>query len=293
MASLEREIFKDGSTTYYWSSKFFPKGARDDVFKLYSFVRVVDDFVDTTPQEKDRFFAMRRRWETVKKQLKKNELPGALDDSVDERVLANIAYVVHRFNCDPAWVDAFLDAMEKDLNTSEYKTLDDVIEYIYGSAEVIGLFMARVLRLPGQGKALTSPEPDVFLYARMQGRAMQWINFCRDIAEDNELGRCYFPKRTLKQFGLKDLSEKTAHEHKDSFKAFMHEQINLYEEWQHEANKGFSYIPKRMLVPLKTAVDMYNWTAEEIKKDPFIVYSKKVKPTKKRIVSTIAKNSVR
>lgn len=44
MASDE-EIFKKGSTTYYWSSKFFPKKVRKDVLKFYSFVRVVDDYV--------------------------------------------------------------------------------------------------------------------------------------------------------------------------------------------------------------------------------------------------------
>lgn len=282
MSKLEKNIFKNGSTTYYWSSKFFPRSVRDDVFKLYSFVRVVDDIVDNIPPDIDRFNFIKKRWKTVKKELKDKKVTKPLDDSVEERVIANIAYVVHRHDCDPSWVDSFLDSMQMDVDKKQYRTLEDTLEYIYGSAEVIGLFMARIMQLP------IKP----YEYARMQGRAMQWINFLRDIDEDNSLGRCYFPKSTLKKFGLPDLKQETAQANPEQFKKFMHEQLNLYEQWQAEADKGFSYIPKRLRIPLQTATDMYNWTAEEIRKDPFIVYSKKVKPTKSRVMKAAAKNSI-
>lgn len=283
MSKIEKNIFKKGSTTYYWSSKFFPRSVRDDVFKLYSFVRVVDDMVDVVPAEIDRFNRIKKRWETVKKELKKGKVTKPLDGSVDERVIANIAYVVHRYECDPVWVDVFLESMQMDIDKKQYKTLEETLEYIYGSAEIIGLFMARIMQLP------IKP----YEYARMQGRAMQWINFLRDIDEDNALGRSYFPKSILKKFGLKDLRQETAQVKPDKFKLFMHEQLNLYEQWQAEANKGFNYIPKRLRIPLHTATDMYNWTAEEIRKDPFIVYSKKIKPKKTKVLKTAAKNSIK
>jgi phytoene synthase len=292
MSNLEKNIFRNGSTTYYWSSKFFPKGIRDDVFKLYSFVRVVDDMVDSIPADIQRFNRILKRWTTVKKQLLKNQLLAPLDGSVEERVLANMAYIVHRFDCDTDWVDAFLASMKMDIDNRSYSTIDDTIDYMYGSAEVIGLFMVKILNLPGQGIGSGKPESEVMHYARMQGRAMQYINFCRDIAEDIELGRCYFPDRTLKKHGLKDLSKSTAQKNKDSFRKFMIEQIELYETWQEEADKGLGYIPKRLRIPLQTATDMYNWTAEEIKKDPFIVYEKKLKPNKSRVIKTAAKNTL-
>ena len=100
-AKTERVIFKNGSTTYYWSSRFFPKGIRDDVFKLYSFVRIVDDYVDTLPANIERFEYIEHRWQTIKKELAKKRVPRPLDDSVDERVLANITYIVYRHGCDP------------------------------------------------------------------------------------------------------------------------------------------------------------------------------------------------
>ena len=283
MSKLEKDIFKKGSTTYYWSSKFFPKGVRDDVFKLYSFVRVVDDMVDSIPADVKRFTKMCNRWESVKAELKKGNVPKALDNSVDEVVLANIAFIVHRFECETQWVDAFLDSMQMDVHRKQYLKLEDTLEYIYGSAEVIGLFMARIMQLP------IKP----YEYAKMQGRAMQYINFLRDIDEDNQLGRCYFPADILKKYELKDLSKKTALSSRAQFKKFMHEQLDLYEQWQTEADKGFSYIPKRLRIPLQTATDMYNWTAEEIRKDPMIVFDKKIKPTKSQVLKTATKNTVK
>lgn len=280
---MEKDIFKKGSTTYYWSSKFFPKGIRDDVFKLYSFVRIVDDYVDNVPADIDSFNRMMSRWRGVRVQLKNNNLPKINGEKLEDLVLKNIAYIVYRYDCDVEWVDAFLESMQMDIDNKVYKNLDDTLEYIYGSAEVIGLMMSKIMQLP------IAP----YEYAKMQGRAMQFINFLRDIDEDNDLGRQYFSTKTLSEFGLKDLTEKTAKANPEAFKEFINCQLALYEQWQSEANKGFSYIPKRLRVPLKTAVDMYNWTAQEIKKDPFVIYRKKVKPTKQQILRRATANMLK
>ncbi len=269
--SIERDIFKNGSTTYYWSSKFFPKKVRDDVFKLYSFVRVVDDYVDKPKPDVESFKYIVHRWKTAKRDLAGFD---PLDDSIAERILQNIVYIVHRFNCDPAWVDAFLASMQMDVNKRQYKTLDDTLEYIYGSAEVIGLFMVKILDLPEESHE----------FAMMQGRAMQFINFIRDIDEDIALGRRYFPDKDLKEFGLESLVKDEVEKNPEKFQSFMNLQLTRYTEWQSQADKGLAYIPKRLRVAVKTAVDGYNWTAEEIHKNPMIIYEKKVKPRKRQLV---------
>jgi phytoene synthase len=280
--SVEKNIFKNGSTTYYWSSRFFPKGVRDDVFKLYSFVRIVDDFVDRVPSDVKKFEYIEKRWIAIKKDLAAGRVQAPLDESVSERVLANIAYIVHRHNCDPEWVDAFLQSMRWDVQKHQYRALKDTIAYMYGSAEVIGLFMARILNLPEEALAA----------ARLQGRAMQYINFLRDIAEDADLGRCYFPSNEYKKYGLKNLSELEARDKPKMFADFMHAQLLRYATWQTEANDGFVYIPKRLRVPLQTAVDMYNWTAQQLKDDPLVVFERKVKPRKRQVVRRAVKRSI-
>ncbi len=267
---MEEEIFKKGSTTYYWSSKFFPKSVRTDVFKLYSFVRVTDDFVDSIPQDSRSFYELKSMW----KDSKKSNDPNIV------RVVENIKYLQKKYDLKTEWIEAFLDSMEQDLDTSRYKTLDQSLAYVYGSADVVGLMMVKILGIDERS----------FVAAGRQGRAMQWINFIRDIDEDNVLGRCYFPQEDLKKFNLKDLTRKSAEADIDSYKKFMLTQIDRYKQWQEEAEAGYKYIPWRLRIPIKTASDMYNWTAHEIAKDPLVVYRKKVKPTKFRVLFTAIRN---
>jgi phytoene synthase len=269
----EKNIFRKGSTTYYFSSIFFPKKIKDDVFKLYSFVRVADDYVDVVPANKKAFHGLRTRWNVAHTDPDFSTIITE-EDSIDERVIKNIVFVVRKYNFDTAWVESFLDAMQADLEKRTYKTMKDTIWYMYGSAEVIGLMMAKIMGLPDAA----------LKYAKMQGRAMQYINFIRDIEEDNGLGRCYFPINELKKYGLKNVSKKTSKLQPNEFSKFIQAQLQYYDSWQQEADKGMKYIPKRLRVPLQTAVSMYNWTGEIIRNNPDIIFSQKVKPKKRRVI---------
>jgi len=273
MRTVEQRIFKAGSTTYYWSSRFFPKDVRADVLKLYSFVRVLDDYVDSLPQQTQAFYALRTAWQAAQADPAFDIGP-ARHDTVDQRVIKNIVGLArtHRFDAD--WITAFWNTMQSDLEGRRYQTLADSLAYVHGSAEIIGLMMARIFGLP----------PEAGRAARLQGRAMQWINFIRDIAEDNQLGRCYFPREDLDVFGLDDLQAATAQAHPERFAAFMRFELGRYAAWQAEAARGYKHMPHRLRVAVATASDMYAWTAEQIGRQPFAVFGQKVKPGRSRIV---------
>jgi len=327
MPKVEKSIFKEGSTTYYFSSRFFPKKIRNDVFKLYSFVRVADDFVDKQPPQPKQLLEIETAYKHAIDDANYESITHQWDE-LNTRVVKNIVQLSRKFKFDPEWVPAFLRAMKADINHSPYKTLDQSLEYVYGSAEVIGLMMTRVMRVDSKknvrrvlhmqaiakkheqeklAKRLTKKAVDKANYhlnhetditeeaiekeqvkirraAQAQGRAMQWINFVRDIAEDNELKRQYIPVEDVKKFGLKVLSEETARANPEAFKKLIDLQIKRYHEWQTEAAEGLHYIPKRLRVPLETAIDMYNWTADQIQENPLIVFEKKVKPRKRRVL---------
>ena len=121
---------------------------------------------------------------------------------------------------------------------------------------------------------------------------MQYINFIRDIAEDNELGRQYFPVSELQKYGLPSTKMADAYRHPAAFREFIEAQLAYYTEWQAEASKGFKYIPHSQRIALRTAVDMYNWTAHTIAKNPFIVFDKKIKPSKSRVVARALVRSI-
>lgn len=256
-----KTIFRNGSKTYFYSSLFFPAAVKADVFCLYAFVRVADDFVDSVPQNKDGFHDFCQRYYAA--------LSGT---PAHDAVIDPFVELSRRRGFDPQWTVAFLRSMEWDTCRQTYATIEDLLEYIYGSAEVIGLYMARILQLPDAA----------IDFAVLQGRAMQLINFVRDVAEDNELERRYLPQS---ETALENLSYSTAKAHPDEFVRYMRFQIDRYRDWQQQAEQGFAYIPLRYRLAVAGAADMYSWTADQIYQNPFVVYSQKVKPSKARIVS--------
>jgi len=129
-------------------------------------------------------------------------------------------------------------------------------------------------------------------FARRLGRSMQYINFIRDIAEDNRLGRTYFPQDEMREFGLRSLNERDVVCEREGFKSFIQTQIRRYWDWQIEAEQGFRYLPRRFLIPIMTASDMYKWTALRIEKNPLIVYKMKVKPSKMKIFGSAFLNAM-
>ena len=270
MNNALHSIFKKGSTTYFYSSIIFPEKIKKDVFSLYGFVRTADDLVDSVPQQRDSFRELVQNYGRAKDGEKTGII--YIDSFVD---------LERRLGFDPEWTYAFLRSMEMDLSGREYKTISDVEEYMYGSAEVIGLFMAKILRLPLES----------YQYARLLGKAMQYTNFIRDIDEDWGMRRTYFPKEDFDEFGLSSLSREHTESHPEAFRAFMRKKVCQFRELQSEAEKGFKYIPRRLLIPIKTASEMYKWTASEIYRDPFIIYKRKVKPSVSRIVLEAGRNT--
>lgn len=263
---LHRSIFRQGSRTYYHTARLFPKRVRRDVFTLYVFVRLADNLVDEQPVVAEDFHAFRQRWRDAL--AGKPAGDGVIDPFVE---LAN------RQGFDPRWTEDFFSAMEGDLNARPCDSLEDVLRYTWGSAEVIGLYMLKVLGIGDEARES----------ARLMGRSMQFINFLRDVAEDAQRGRRYLP---LGQHGLTDLSQQTAQANPQAFRAFMRSQTDLYAQWQTGAQTGYAFLPWRFRWAVKTASDLYNWTARVIHNDPMVVWKRKVKPSRFRILVTALVN---
>ncbi|MGP6239136.1 phytoene/squalene synthase family protein [Cuniculiplasma sp. SKW4] len=263
LKTTKKKIFKEGSRTYYNSSRFFSEDIRKDVTTLYSFVRVADNLVDSIPQKTNDFLKFRRETEEC---LKGKEC--------ENEIIRDMVDLSRRKNFNSDWIMAFLDSMEMDLHHKKYQTIDETIDYMYGSAEVIGLMMSRILDLPYQA----------LFNARMLGRTMQFINFIRDVSEDLSLGRQYLPQEDLHKFGLETLEYSETVQKKKQFISLMRYEIERFRKWNELGQEGFAFIDQKNLIPVKVATDMYLWTAKKIYKNPFVVYSKKIKPSKMRII---------
>jgi len=262
-------IFKGGSTTFYNSSIFFPSEMRQQVATLYAFVRTADNFVDVRPQKKDEFRAFVEDYHQARQ-----------GGSTSNEVISEFIELSKNKSFADEWVDSFLNSMSSDIDGHICQTLEDTLQYVHGSAEVIGLMMAAIMDLPRQSHE----------FAAKLGRAFQYINFIRDIDHDNALNRIYLPLAEVKSAGLSGLEREEAIKKPEAFNGFILEQIKRYRSWQKEASQGYEYLPKKFLVPIKTAADMYAWTADQIEINPQIVFDRIVKPDKFKVIGKAIHN---
>lgn len=105
--------------------------------------------------------------------------------------------------------------------------------------------------------------------------------------------RTYLPAAEYEAYGLGGITEADARHDPESFGMFLRDQIDRYETWRGAGEAGYRYIPFRYLVPIRTASDMYSWTARVIARDPMVVFREKVKPTPLRVVSGVVRNIAR
>ncbi|MFO7575565.1 MAG: phytoene/squalene synthase family protein [Bacteroidales bacterium] len=167
------------STSFSLGIRSLHSSLRESVYSIYGFVRVADEIVDTF-HEHDKA-ALFKSFE--------DDTWKAIGDGISTNpVLQSFQLVVNRYRIDHDLVRAFLRSMEMDLTMSGY---DDgqYNEYIYGSAEVVGLMCLNVF-CDGDESRYSELLP----YARRLGAAFQKINFLRDIKSDfHDRGRVYFP----------------------------------------------------------------------------------------------------
>ncbi|UCH66859.1 MAG: phytoene/squalene synthase family protein [Ignavibacterium sp.] len=176
---LSKKLTVSYSTSFSWGIKVFKPEYRDPIFAIYGFVRVADEIVDTFHSfDKENLLKkfIDDTWKAIETGISTNP------------VLHAFQQVVRDYNIDHKLIAAFLKSMEMDLSNSSYNR-ENYDEYIYGSAEVVGLMCLKVF-LDGDEVRYNELEHP----ARMLGAAFQKVNFLRDIQSDlDERGRIYLP----------------------------------------------------------------------------------------------------
>lgn len=279
--SVSYEIFKNGSTTFFTATLFFPAVQKKAVFDLYAFVRVFDDFVDCVPPQKTEFFNLKAEYQAVLNGQSPQNPTSPVSEKHTE-VIRNFVQLQKDFNFDQKWIESFFESMEADLIKTSYATMQETEHYIYGSAEVIGLMMAKIMKLDSAS----------FPAAQALGKAFQYMNMIRDVADDLRLGRTYLPIEEYEKYGLSEISKMEATSKPEQFDKFIQAQTKFYKQWREQAVSGFHFIPGRYLKPIKIALNLFDNTIEEISKNPLVVFERKVKPSKAQIAKTLIKQSL-
>ncbi len=181
------------STSFSLGIKSLATRFHDPIYAIYGFVRLADEIVDTFhdfPKKEllDRFEA--ETWKALDEKISLNPALNSFQDTV------------HSFQISPKLIQAFLHSMRLDLEEQTYDR-EGFEEYIYGSAEVVGLMCLHVFT-EGDKELYKELEPG----AKRLGAAFQKVNFLRDVQADFEnLGRAYFPNVDLRAFSEQDKKE--------------------------------------------------------------------------------------
>ncbi|MBC5994600.1 phytoene/squalene synthase family protein [Pontibacter cellulosilyticus] len=181
------------STSFTLGIKTLDKKFHLPIYAIYGFVRCADEIVDTFHD-----YDKRKLLNDFKKQTFE-----AIENGISlNPVLHAFQCVVNEYNIDKEYIEAFLKSMEMDLEDHAYdRSLYE--EYIYGSAEVVGLMCLKVFCEGDQEQFNKLEKP-----ARSLGAAFQKVNFLRDMRSDHEeRGRVYFPKVDFKNFNNASKSE--------------------------------------------------------------------------------------
>ena len=175
-----KNVTKSYSTSFSLATKMLSSNIRQDIYNIYGFVRFADEIVDT--------FHGYNKEELFKRFI--DDLNHSFSEKISlNPILNSFQNTVNKFKIDRELINAFIKSMELDLSKKKYSNIDEYNDYIYGSADVVGLMCLKVF-VSGNDKEYNRLKP----YAMALGSAFQKVNFLRDLNDDfQKLDRVYFP----------------------------------------------------------------------------------------------------
>ena len=255
--------------TYYLATLLLPPAKRPYVHALYGFARYADEIVDDlqsslTDQQKAEWLG---EWGQA-----------FLDDIdrgwSDDPVCRATVDTVLRWHIPKEHFTAFLHSMTMDLTVTEYRTYDDLYEYVYGSAAVIGLQMVPILE----------PTSDAaYAHATDLGVAFQLANFIRDVGEDLQRGRVYLPLDELAEFGVtrEDLERRVA---TPQVKAALADQVARVRMLEERSRPGIAMLSPDSRDCIDAARVLYCGIVDEVERQDYEVFDRRATvPMRRRL----------
>lgn len=258
---FSRKVLKTHSTSFFIVTRFLPKFMRDEVELVYGSVRFPDEIVDSFDIKNDEKKVLLSNWRNKYRLALES---GSFEDSINKDVpilLAGFAEVVKKYSIPSSYYESFLDAMELDVEPRNFENTDDLIDnYVYGSAIVVGYFLAYVY-----GSSQNDNFKETLKSSKELGIALQLTNFIRDINEDLKRGRIYIPKTILKNNGieLKNYAN-NVNQNTTSINSARMELASIANKYYKESEKGIESFSPDSRVAIKACIELYGKLNERI-----------------------------
>ncbi len=244
--------------TYYLATLLLPKAKRPHVHALYGFARYADEIVDdlgSTLSVEEKSLLLKSWGGRVLDDIRS----GTSQDHVGRALVDT----VHRFNIPIELFEAFLHSMTMDLSITRYQSYEELTEYVYGSAAVIGLQIVPILG---------ASEPAAYLAAEKLGIAFQLANFIRDVSEDLDRGRIYLPLDELSAAGVTE-EMLAAKKLTPEIKTALSFQIDRVRRLQREAADGIKLLDPASQPCITAASELYCGIVDEVEKINYQIFT--------------------
>ena len=263
--SCSRIVTESYSTSFTLATKMLDSSIRQDIYNIYGFVRFADEIVDSFHN-----YDKKELLNLFEKDLKKS-----IEDKISlNPILNSFQKTIHNYQIDYELVDSFLNSMKLDLDKKKYLTKKEFDQYVYGSADVVGLMCLKVF-VKGNKNQYNDLRP----YAMSLGSAFQKVNFLRDLKADHDgLNRSYFPNLNIDEFD--EPSKKIILDEID--KNFRH------------ALKGIFKLPSSARFGVYTAYKYYLKLLNKLRKThPLKIKSSRIRVPNYQKVNVLARSYVR
>lgn len=246
--------------TYYLATLLLPPEKRPYVHALYGFARYADEIVDDlsstlSDEQKSEWLGS---WGA-------KFLADAGRGHSDDPICMAVVDTVTKWKIPLEHFEAFLHSMQMDLTVTEYQTFEDLHEYVYGSAAVIGLQMVPILE-PRDQRA--------YEHAMQLGIAFQLANFIRDVGEDLQRGRVYLPLKELAEFGVtrSDLERRVL---TPAIKSALEFQVQRVRKLEEESRPGIAMLAPSAQPCIEAARILYCGIVDAVEKIDYDVFNKR------------------
>lgn len=256
------------NSNFEWSFKLLPIEKRNAIFTIYNLLSYIDNIVDI-----DHFFTVYNDEELLKKKQERiNRWNSIIIDVYDDSknistYLAPLRYVVKRFSIPHQYFEFMFNGFRRDLTQNRYETFEDLKEYMFEVASVVGLIVIEILGY----RYDTTRE-----YAINLGYALQLTNILRDVKTDKDRGYIYLPLKDIRQHGYSE-DEILHEEYNDNFVELMQFESQRAKHYFHQARLLLRPDERKSMLAAGIMDEIYFRLLEKIELNEYNVLKKYIK----------------
>jgi 15-cis-phytoene synthase len=261
---------QQNNTNFFYSFSFLPKDEREAIHTVYAFCRYTDDIVDidhpapllgATAKDYSEVQRKRERLDRWRREVEK-----CYNGTSTHPIMLPLTAVVNRFSIPQQYLLTLIDGCERDLIQHRYRTFDELKEYCYSVASIVGLISIEIF-----GYKYDETKE----YAVNLGYALQLTNILRDIKTDKDRGRIYLPEEDLVRFGYSE-EDLMNNIHNEQFVELMRFQTRRTREYYHKARAALRADESITMFAAQIMDAIYYRLLEKIEIADYNIYNGKV-----------------